>query len=217
MARFIGDAARETRAVTRPGDIGMSRASDDAAAAYEERIRALEAENQQLRSENRALRRKLGASSWRIDGKRGEDFIADLIGGTLSRGSAPYDLVTSAGVTFEIKCPNLNEAVSGQITNRWSWSHILGAHRRKLFDRLLLLGPIDRRYRDSYCDPESPFVIFDIPFDEVPPLLGSGDLIQISTAPLDIRNARTSATRRCLFTRYESSRQDLVDRYRKDR
>ena len=157
----------------------------DILSAAEVRIRELEGENQQLRTENQALRRKLGASSWRIDGRRGEDFVARLIGGTLTTGSAPYDLVSASGVTFEIKCPNLNEAVSGQITNRWSWSHILGANRGKRFDRLVLLGPTDPRYRSAYADPGSPFVIFDIPFAEVGRLLGCGDLIQISTCSAD--------------------------------
>lgn len=179
----------------------------------EARIRELEADNRQLRSENEALRHKLGASSWRIDGKRGEDFVAHLIGGTMTTGSAPYDFVSHRGVAFEIKSPNLNEAVSGKITNRWSWSHVLGSNRSKRFDRLVLLGPTDTRYRAAYADPESPFVIFDVPFAEVTPLLGAGDLIQISTAPLGIRKARMSESRRLLFTHYEVAPSDLVARY----
>jgi hypothetical protein len=160
----------------------------------ETRIRELEAENRQLRTDNGQLRQKLGASSWRIDGRRGEQFIADLVGGELTTGSAPYDFISPTGVTFEVKCPNLNEAVVGQITNRWSWPHILGANRCKAFDRLLLLGPTDTRYQANYADPESPFVIFDIAFEEVHPLLGSGDLIQISTAPPNVRSARIRET-----------------------
>jgi hypothetical protein len=179
------------------------------------RVRELESDNRQLRRENETLRRKLGASSWRIDGKRGEEFVAQLVGGTLTTGSAPYDLVSSNGVTFEIKCPNLNEAVSGQITNRWSWPHILGSNRGKRFHRLLLLGPTDPRYRAYYADPESPFVLFDVPFPEIHALLGSGDMIQISTAPLGIRNGRMSETRRLLFTHYEVTPAELVARYRR--
>jgi len=179
----------------------------------ETRIRKLEAENTLLRADNQQLRRKLGGSSWRADGRRGEQFVADLIGAKLTSGSAPYDLISPTGVTFEVKCPNLNEAVVGQITSRWSWPHILGANRCKSFDRLLLLGPMYTRYQANYADPESPFVIFDIAFEEVLPLLGSGDLIQISTAPLNIRNSRVSATRRALFTRYQTSRDELVAQY----
>jgi hypothetical protein len=185
-------------------------------ASLRARIRELEAENTQLRIDNQRLRRKLGASAWRIDGRRGEEFIVELIGGKLTVGSAPYDLISPSGITFEIKCPNLNEAVAGKITNRWSWSHILGTNRCKRFDRLLLLGPVDARYQASYADPESPFVIFDIPFEEVHPLLGCGDLIQISTAPLEIRNSRKSATRRSLFNQYQTTRRQLVERYRTD-
>lgn len=181
--------------------------------SFRARIRELEAENKQLRIDNQRLRRKLGASAWRIDGRRGEEFIANLIGGNLTKGSAPYDLVSPSGITFEIKCPNLNEVAQGKITNRWSWSHILGRNRCKRFDRLLLLGPMDPRYQNRYADPESPFVIFDIPFDEVNPLLGSCDMIQISTAPLDIRKSRKSRTRISLFTRYQATRQQLVERY----
>ena len=179
------------------------------------RVRELEANNTQLRADNQRLRKKLGASAWRIDGRRDEEFIAELIGGKLTAGSAPYDLMSSSGITFEIKCPNLNEAVAGKITNRWSWSHILGTNRCKRFDRLLL-GPVDARYQASYADPESPFVIFDIPFEEVDPLLGCGDLIQISTAPLEIRNSRVSLIRRSLFSRYQTTRKQLMERYGAD-
>jgi hypothetical protein len=177
------------------------------------RMRELEAENVLLRADNRRLRKKLGAAAWRIDGRRGEEFVAELVGGELTTGSAQYDLMSTKGVTFEIKCPNLNEAVAGEITNRWSWSHVLGSNRRKKFDRLLLLGPTDHRYRTNYADPESPFVMFDIPFAEVQSLLGRGDLIQISTAPLEVRKGRLSPKRQILFARYQVTRKQLTERY----
>ena len=189
--------------------------SDSSITELRNQIRQLEAENALLRADNKRLRKKLGAAAWRIDGSRGEEFIAELVGGDLATGSAPYDLISENGTTLEIKCPNLNEAVVGQITNRWSWSHILGSGRKKKFDRLLLLGPTDHRYRASYADAQSPFVIFDIPFREVEPLLGTGDLIQISTAPLEVRKGRLSRKRQILFSRYQITRKQLIERYGK--
>lgn len=177
------------------------------------RVRQLTAENNLLRADNRRLRKILGPAAWRSDGRRGEEFVAELIGGELLPGSAPYDFISTNGVTFEIKCPNLNEAVTGEITQRWVWSHIFGANREKKFERLLLLGPVDHRYQSSYADPESPFVMFDVPFEKVPPLLIRGDLISISTTPPETRQSRISATRRLLFSRYQVTRRQLIEKY----
>ncbi|HEY6071561.1 MAG TPA: hypothetical protein VIU85_09325 [Chthoniobacterales bacterium] len=187
--------------------------SIDDAGCLQKRIRELETENLLLRADNKRLRNKLGAAAWRIDGRKGEEFVVELIGGTLTKGSASHDLVSAKGTTFEIKTANLNEAVSGEITNRWVWPHILGANQSKRFDRLLLLGPSDFRYRGHYSDPESPFVIFDVPYEEVRPLLGRSGLIHISTAPPNVRRARTSRTRELLFSRYQTTRKELKKRY----
>jgi hypothetical protein len=174
------------------------------------RIRELEAERTVLKSENALLRSKLGPAAWRIDGSRAERFIHELIGGNRTIGSADKDLISASGIAFEIKFSNLNEAVPGRITRRWNWAHILGSNRAKTFDRLLLLGPQDPQYRRDYNDSESPFVIFDIPFDEVDQLLESDNSIRINTNPTRFRRN----THRLLILHYQVTRAQLVDRYR---
>ena len=64
-----------------------------------------------------------------------------------------------------------------------------------------------------YTDPESPFVIFDVPFEHVSALLGDGGLIQVSTAPPGVTHGRVSEARRLLFSAYQTSQRELVRRY----
>ena len=110
---------------------------------------------------------------------------------------------------IEIKFCNLNEAVPGKITRRWNWPHILGSKRAKSFDHLLLLAPHDPQYHARYDDPESPLVIFDIPFNDIPALLEPDGSIRTSTHPFRFRRT----THRKLVCEYQITREGLVERY----
>ena len=173
------------------------------------RNRELEAEVKILQSENRLMKSKLGPAAWRIDGRKAEEFVQQLIGGVIQKASAPFDLILPSRTTFEIKYSNLNRVTPIQKTHRWNWPHILGSNRAKTFDHLLLLGPPDPQYRDNYCDPEAPLVIFDIPFREVSELLEPTGTIWTSTNPFTFRRT----THRNLFCYYQISRKQLVQRY----
>jgi len=172
-------------------------------------IALLRARIAELETEIALLRSKLGGAAWRVDGHRAEEFIAQLLGGNLTNGSAPFDLQLPTGMQFEIKFANLNEAVKNKSTRRWNWRHILGSDRGKHFDRLLLFGPTDLRYRQYYSDPDAPYVMFDVPFDKIPPLMKCDNLIWISTNPL---RARTAAAR-ALFSHYQITSTQLVKKY----
>jgi hypothetical protein len=176
-------------------------------------IERLRLEVEALKSENRQLRNKLQAAHWRIDGERGEDFVLEHVGGTKQSSSARFDVLSANGTKLEVKCPNLNDAVATAITKRRVWPHILGTENKKKFDRLILVGPIDDRYRKHYADPDSRFIMFDIPFGDVPPLLSKNGEIQSSTAPPYLRSARMSKARRLLFEKYQVTRDDLRSRY----
>ncbi len=173
------------------------------------RIRKLEREVVVLRSENELLKSKLGPARWRFDGRKAEQFIQTLIGGEIKRRSSPFDLILPSGKTFEIKYSNLNPAVDTEITLRWNWRHILGSNGSKRFDQLLLLGTQDPQYRNYYDDPESPCVIFDVPFRDVDSLM-CGSLIWINTNPVRFRRA----VHRELICKYQITRKALVERYR---
>lgn len=168
-------------------------------------IERLQNENATLRADNALLRAKLGAAAWRVDGHSAETFIAALIGGELTRGSAPYDFRSSSKVNFEIKFSRRN----AWKTPRWNWRHILGVNGCKQFDRLLLLGEPDPVHRWKCKDHDSPYAIFDVPFDEVRSLMESDNLIWINTNPASDRRA----THRALFSRYQSTCGELAERY----
>ena len=68
----------------------------------EVRLRNLEAENVVLRSDNRMLRTKLGAGTWRVDGFKAEQYVQQLIGGRIEGGSAPADLKLPSGITSKL-------------------------------------------------------------------------------------------------------------------
>src|SRR5207249_486445 len=127
----------------------------------------------------------------------------------IQKASAPFDLILPNGTTFEIKYSNLNRADPNQKTHRWNWPHILGSNRAKKFDRLLLLAPHDPQYQQDFEDPEAQFVIFDVPFGDVPDLLERSGTIWASTHPFKFRRR----THRRLVCDYQISRKRLLDRY----
>ncbi len=173
------------------------------------RIAELRAEVAVLTAENQLLRKKLGPSAWRIDGRRAEEFVQQLIGGTLRKGSASSDLILPNGTHFEIKYSRLNVARPDAKTRRWNWAHILGSSGNKQFHKLLLLAPHDPQYRHSFDDPDSPFVIFDVPFKEVPNLVEASGTIWINTNPTKFKRH----SHRELIVKYQITRKKFVERY----
>jgi hypothetical protein len=168
----------------------------------------------ELETENAVFRSKFDffcGASWMASGLRGEKVIAELLGGELTPVTARHDIVLrTVNLTLEIKLSRLNRAVKGRITQRWQWAHILGSDGGKLFDRVILMGDADTRYCAYYADPASPYVMFDVPFEETHPLMNRFGLIQISTNPL---KARTPVAR-ALFSQYQTTQNQLRERYR---
>lgn len=93
---------------------------------------------------------------------------------------------------------------------RWSWGQPLGISGAKRFDRLILVGEIDPRFKSSYLDPKSPYVIFDVPFASVARIMRKTPLIQLTTNP----NAVSSESGKLLFRRFQITRSELSARYR---
>jgi hypothetical protein len=151
-------------------------------------IDLLRRENAVLKLEVERLRNQLSflSTNKRLDhGSRSETFLARLLKAETTGHTAAYDLVTSGGARLEIKSSRLlgvNEAA----TRRWMWGGILGAHGKKNFDWIILMGDSDERYAHHYAEPASPFVLFLLPFSDLPHWIsGSGKTryIQVTSNP----------------------------------
>lgn len=176
----------------------VARADADARSVVElrRRIAELEAENADLHERQRVL---LGPT-WVHDGLAGEVIVARAVGGTLTRPNARYDVLTPSLVRLEVKLATPSRPVRTAPTLRWNWNTLFGHDGLKEFDRLILVGLADDRYRHSYADPSSPFVCFDIPFAEVRALMcPRAHGIQLTTNP---GVQRTPAGRR-LFSEFQ--------------
>ena len=117
------------------------------------------------------------------------------------------------GLRIEVKFSSVNVAVKGAKTHRWVWSKPFGETGKKTYERLVLVGLKDPRYQELYLDKESPFVIFDVPFDEILPLTvrnkgGRYPAIFLSSNP---RTARSAASP--LYEKYQLTEEEFERRY----
>ncbi len=176
---------------------------DNSEVALRSRIAALEDENRALRERLSTLEPQAGVSA--------EVFIAALIGGTLTSGLAPHDITGVDGTKFEVKYSRLNIPMKTASSRRWSWGHPLGAGGAKTFDFLILVAEIDPRFKSSYREPTSPYVLFDVPFDAVRSITRQLPLIQITTNP----QRAHGETARIMFERYHVTTDEIRKRYNK--
>lgn len=172
----------------------------------------LRAELQTLLEENRLLREQLdfltGAPDIRA-GIKGETLISQAVGGIVTIHSEAHDVTAASGTRIEIKYSRLNRPSLRSASMRWSWNYPLGLKQKKTYDRLVLVGDADGRYREHYVDPASPFVIFDVPMVAVRSLIQADNHLSITTNPLRGGNG----TRRTLFEDYQVSLGELTTRY----
>jgi hypothetical protein len=150
-------------------------------------------------------------------GIKGETLVSRMLNAAISSHNASYDLnVKHKNLLLEIKFSRLNNAVRKRTTCetfRWAWSKPFGESGEKVYDRLILIGEKDERYIDKYKDPSCPYILFDIPYEEIMPLTiqtnaGRYRSIQLTTNP---KTARSSASP--LFDTYQVKIQDLELRY----
>ena len=140
----------------------------------------------------------------------GELLVAELLQGRITTHTAPHDVVVGKGLKLEVKYARLNTPnLRFPNSQRWSWAHPLGQKGGKDFDRLLLIAEADPRYREDYRDPNSPYVLFDVPYDDVVSLNSEHDLIQMTTDP----NRRGSGRRVRLFEEFQTTLAELKKRY----
>lgn len=174
-------------------------------------IQSLKDANLRLRHEVEYLR--LNPSIAR--GMRGETLVADFVGGVRSKRGAGHDVLTTDGLQLiEVKYSSLLQAIGGRPVRRWVWTKLFGELGRKQYDRLLLVGESDSRFMDMYVDPTSPYVIFDIPYQNAIELAGgikSGrySQIQLTSNPSTVKSSRAKE----LFEVYQVPVWELRRRY----
>ena len=180
---------------------------------YRARIRELESKLRLTEQENRNLKAKVTFFSdvkWLADGLRGEQIVAQLLTGKLTRHNARNDfLLNGKNLTFEFKFSNRNLVRSGASTYRWTRAHVLGADGRKRYDHLILVGEADPRFRKNYKDANAPYVLFDLPFDNVEALTERFGAIQIITNPRGTWKSKA----KMLYEKYQITKQELLAKY----
>ncbi|WP_095058256.1 hypothetical protein [Pseudomonas sp. Irchel s3f7] len=189
----------------------------------------LETENSRLHAENEVLRAEIHILKGRLTlldthqslakGMRGETLVANWITGSITIHNAAHDVETAAGlIRLEIKYSGLNVAdrnrkLGGLGTQRWAWSKPFGESSKKKYDRLILVGDKDPRYIDQYQGIDCPYVLFDVPFNEILPLTiqtnrGHYRSIQLTTNPKKAKSAASA-----LFSKYQVSLDELTKLY----
>src|ERR1035441_7881495 len=180
--------------------------------------RDLELENERLRAENRRLRAEvefLRSNPSVARGLKGESLVANLISAKPTKRGASHDLESDGGrVRFEVKSSGLLNHMSGRPLKRWVWTKLFGELGQKSYDRLLLVGDTDARYRAAYADPRSPYVLFDLPYADAVKLAGGvkpgrSSRIDLTTNPTSVRSFRSSA----LFKYFQVTTAEFQRRY----
>ncbi len=180
-------------------------------------IRRLRQQLDQLRAENRMLLERLAFLQEHPtigQGLRGEVIIATLLSGSRTERGSSHDMtVGRRGLRIEVKYSGLNAPVRNRPTRRWVWTKPFGESGRKRYERLILVGLTDERFRPYYLDRTGPFILFDVPFKHVPHLTvdvqsGRYSAIYLTTNPLTVR----SGVRR-LYDQFQVTPDDLRIRY----
>ncbi|QYK02249.1 hypothetical protein [Shewanella psychrotolerans] len=180
-------------------------------------IEELEKTIAKLSEENLSLKKKIAFFENHpnvVAGIRGESFVSRLVSGAITEFNAPHDIETNCGLRIEVKYSKLNLANRKQTgtTKRWSWKNVFGSGGGKKYDRLILIGEADQRHLHSYLQPDSPYVIFDIGFEDVMQLTSKTEhkqrLIQLSTNPTSVRSRA-----KILYAEYQIKSEYLTMKY----
>lgn len=188
-----------------------SRSVDCAAADLWEELTELSAENAKLRAEVSYLRDNPSLAR----GLRGETLMAKLLGAQLAAPGAGHDMEAAAsGLRFEIKYSGLQDNKTGYATRRWTWSKLFGESGSKKYDRVLLVGDADRQFAKQYRDHSSPYIIFDLTYEEAIELVGGmkpgrSGKIGLTTNP----KALKAHLRKRLFKEFQVTDDELKVRY----
>ena len=144
-----------------------------------------------------------------FSGLRGEELGVRLLLAERVFGNSVFDLVADDGRRLEVKFARLTQEPNKPTVERWKWVHLLGTSGKKQYDRLLLVGESNQKFSDSYREPTSEYVIFDLSRKDVRKLrLPREGSLTINSDP-----ARSSPRHDRLFTQFEVTISELRERY----
>jgi hypothetical protein len=128
-----------------------------------------------------------------------------------SAGDRVDVIIPGHDLRLEVKYSNSHLAVRHSITRRWSWLDLFGRDGGKSYNRVILVGDADPRFVDLYKDRDSPFVMFDLSFEDARKYynfeLGA---IKLSTNPRTARTALANA----FYNGFQVTRDELAAKYR---
>jgi hypothetical protein len=147
-------------------------------------------------------------------GMRGETLVSKIVNGRVTAYAIGHDIETGGGTLLEVKRSKLHSWDKRSGSTKWQWAKLLGESGKKKYDYAILVGDIDRRYAEYYKDPNSSWVIFCVPFEEINEVATQGQRadyrhIQISTNPMGTRRMKTKK----LFQEYQISTCELGERF----
>ena len=147
-------------------------------------------------------------------GLQGETIISKLVSGQLTSFNAPHDIETKTGLKIEVKYSSLGLAnrKNTVTTKRWVWKSVFGGNGKKEYDHLILIGDCDDRFQDQYLDTKSPYVIFDMPYNEVMDLSTKSQYNQRQIILLSNPQKARSISK-ALYSKYQIIAEDLSTRY----
>jgi hypothetical protein len=143
-------------------------------------------------------------------GRTGEVYLASLLGVQPTIPNSPYDILTPTNCRLEVKTSklNLHKHADG---SHWGWTKPLGGDGDKEYDQLILLAEPDPRHINHYAQPLIRYVMFDIPFLEVPKFLNGRRDIFLGSNPLRVFSPTTSG----LYRDFQITEHEFVKKYEK--
>lgn len=195
------------------------------------KYRKLEAENKQLKMDLLIYKKRVLDYKQKYEflktnpsiakGIKGEFLISNIIGGAKSDMFSDFDVQAGVGgkrIKLEVKYASATRTGPQTETLRWVWVKIYGESGKKNFNRMILVGEKDERYKDYYLDRDSPYVFFDIPYAKlsayclkVGPANRKWVGIMLTTNPKTVRSNRSKAAP--LFVKHQVTMDILRKRY----
>jgi hypothetical protein len=171
-----------------------------------------------LEKEFLALQRTNQRLDFRTQAKKAEDYVAEKVNGQLC-GSihSSYDVLSGNGHKLEVKLSILiqpNKAGSPSSTV-WKWNRLFGDDRRKIYDRLILVGLATQRSKNqdqhNGLEPRS-YEFFDFSFEEVQDLARD---IRHQILSINTNRSKANAIRGRIVWEHHIEEEELVRRYSK--